>query len=559
VTDARVISGGATSVTELVVARAEDDDIGLVFGDQQWTWREVVAEAAGRACWLTRTLDASAPPHVGVLLDNTPDFVFTLFGAALAGACVVGVNSTRRGAELERDITHTDCQFVLSDRQHADLREPISAIPTVLVEDAPWAGTLADLPATLPDPSTLLLLIFTSGSTSAPKAVRRSSGRIAAAAPLGFGKTDRLYCAMPLIHGNALFGALFPALAGGSRVVLRERFSASAWLEDIRSYGATFATSVGRALAYILATPPSDSDRDHSLKIMLAPETSPSDAAAFTERFGVLVVTGYGSSEGGITLLPSRRHGALGRAPEGSSIAVIDPDTGQEQVVAEIDEAGLLHNPTEAIGELVRRDSTGSFEGYWGNPEADHDRVRDGWFYSGDLAYRDADGVFYFAGRVGDWLRVDSENFAAAPIERIIGRFPGIDAVAVFGVPDAHSGDRVMAAVELSDGNDFDPVGFARWLTEQPDLGTKWAPTLVRVCDRLPSVGHDKIDRRALKQQAWLTTDLVVWRSSRDGAFVPLEASDRARLREEFAEHGRSALHPVSPNVGVSAETCHVG
>src|SRR5262249_19638928 len=155
-----------------------------------------------------------------------------------AGACVVGINATRRGAELERDITHTECQLVLTDVAHAALRAD-SAIPSILVEDEPWAAAAgARVPTTLPDPATLLLLIFTSGSTSAPKAVRRSSGRVAAAAPLGFSPTDGMYCAMPLIHGNALFGLLFPALAGGSRIILREKFSASQWLEDVRRYDA---------------------------------------------------------------------------------------------------------------------------------------------------------------------------------------------------------------------------------------------------------------------------------------------------------------------------------
>ncbi|MBV9486865.1 MAG: AMP-binding protein [Frankiaceae bacterium] len=537
-------------VAELIASRAADDSIGLVAGDQTWTWREVVAEAATRAQWLHEVLDPNRPANIGLLLDNTPDYVLTLFRAALAGTCVVGINATRRGTELERDIAHTDCQFVLSDHAHLGLRDPDSTIPTVLVEDTPWAPHAgAGLPTSLPDPNSLLLLIFTSGSTSAPKAVRRSSGRVAAAAPLGFSPDDGMYCAMPLIHGNALFGLLFPALAAGARIILREKFSASQWLDDVITQDATFTTSVGRALAYLLATPPSDADRNHMLKIVLAPETSPTDAAAFTERFGVPVVTGYGSSEGGITLLPSRRHGALGRAPAGTEITVLDPATGREQDVADIDENGLLRNPDRAIGELVRRDSTGSFEGYWGNPEADTDRVRDGWFYSGDLAYRDADGVFYFAGRVGDWLRVDSENFAAAPIERILGRYDGVDGVAVYGVPDAHSGDRVMAAVEVPDGT-LDLDDFARWIDVQPDLGTKWAPTVVRLCERLPTVGHDKIDRRALQREAWLTADPIWWRDRRDGEFRRLDDAARDAIRSAFAEHGRSNLHPEDSRVG---------
>jgi fatty-acyl-CoA synthase len=529
-------------VAELVADRADDDNLGVLAADREWTWRQVVAEAACRAAWLTASLDPRLPANVGLLLDNTPDAVFTLFGAALAGAAVVGLNSTRRGAELQRDVDHTDCQFVLSDIAHAELLPA-----TVKVEDEPWSPYAgAPIPHPLPDPASLYLLIFTSGSTSAPKAVRRSSGRIAASARLGFSAHDTLYVSMPLIHGNALFGVLFPGLAGGARIVLRERFSASAWLDDVRKYGVTFTSTVGRALAYVLATPPTPQDKDHRLKVVLAPESSPPDAAAFTERFGVTVITGYGSSEGGITLLPSRRVGALGRAPEGADVAVVDPDTGEEKAVAEFDEHGRLVNAEAAVGELVRRDSLGQFEGYWRNDEADRDRVHSvagqpGWFWSGDLAYRDADGVFYFAGRAGDWLRVDSENFAAAPIERIIGRHPAITGVAVVGVADPHSGDQVLAVVETAD---FDPEGFARWLAEQPDLGTKWTPKFVRVTRALPSVALDKVDRKRLRSEGWETTDQVWWKPARDRGYRLLTGADRDALRAEFVANGRTALMP---------------
>lgn len=543
-------------IAELVAARAADDDVGLLAGDDSWTWREVVAESAARAAWLIATLDPAKPLNVGVLLDNTPDFVFTLFGAALAGACVVGINSTRRGAELQRDIDHTDCQLVLTDRRLAELL----TTDHVLVEDEPWkAHHGALVPATLPDPTTLLLLIFTSGSTSAPKAVRRSSGRIAAAAGLGFPKTDTLYISMPLIHGNALFGALYPALAAGARIALRDRFSASAWLDDVRKYGATFTTTVGRALSYVLATPPGQNDRDHLLRVVLAPESSPRDAKDFTERFGVPVVTGYGQSEGGITLLPSRRHGALGRAPEGTDIAVVDEVTGEEKPIADIDENGLLRNPEAAIGELVRRDSTGAFEGYWANTEADTTRLRDGWYWSGDLAYRDADGVFFFAGRAGDWLRVDSENFASAPVERIIDRHDDVAAVAVVGVADTHNGDQVLAALQLVSGASFDAGAFDTWLDAQPDLGTKWSPRFLRITASLPTVAHDKIDRQRLKREAWATTDAVWWRRERNARYEPLTDSDREALYAEFAANDRMSLAPAKTAASRSRKALAAG
>jgi fatty-acyl-CoA synthase len=551
-----VSAAAPAGIAQLIVARADDDDIGLLAGDQAWTWRQVVDQSAARAAWLTETLDFAKPPNVGVLLDNTADYVFTLFGAALAGACVVGINSTRRGAELQRDIDHTDCQLVLTDKSQSTLL----ASDHILVEDEPWkAHAGAALPAALPDPSALLLLIFTSGSTSAPKAVRRSSGRVAAAANLGFQKTDTLYISMPLIHGNALFGALFPALAAAARIALRDRFSASGWLDDVRRYDATFTTTVGRALSYILATPPRAEDKDHKLRIVLAPESSPRDAADFTERFGVPVLTGYGQSEGGITLLPSRRHGALGRAPEGSDVVVVDQTTGEEKPRARFDQNGRLLNADEAIGELVRRDSAGAFEGYWSNDEADATRLHDGWYWSGDLAYRDEDGVFFFAGRAGDWIRVDSENFAAAPIERIIDRHPGVAAVAVVGVADPHDGDQVLAALQLVDGAAFDPAAFATWLAEQPDLGTKWTPKFVRVTAALPTVAHDKIDRQRLKREAWLTTDPVWWRAQRDVGYALLTDGDRDALYAEFAANDRAALAPERPPASRSRKALAAG
>jgi fatty-acyl-CoA synthase len=350
---------------------------------------------------------------------------------------------------------------------------------------------------------------------------------------------------MPLAHGNALSATLFPALASGCSLVLRDRFSASAWLDDVRRNGVTFTSTVGRALGYILATPPSPHDRDHKLRVVLAPEASPRDCDAFRERFGVRVFSGYGSSEGGISLLPAAKPGSLGVAPKGADIGVVDED-GKQCAVAEFDANGVLSNAADAIGELVRRDAAGSFEGYWDNPEAQSDRLRGGWFWSGDLAYRDADGVFWFAGRVGDWIRVDSENFAAGPVERIVGRYEHAAAAAVFGVPDPASGDQVMAVLEMAPGHPFNPEEFAEFLGAQADLGTKWAPRFVRVTPAIPVVGHGKVDKKPLRRDAWLSDDPIWWRRDRSLVYVPFTDSDRDGWREQFVAHNRIQAYPQS-------------
>jgi fatty-acyl-CoA synthase len=533
----------AATVAELVRARAEDDNIGLIFRDRSWTWREVVAEAAARAAWMRAELDPAHPPHVGLLMPNLPEYAFQMFGAALAGACIVGVNATRRGAELARDIDHTSCQFVVADATYADLVDH-----PVRVEECPWAEHAgAPLPDVDPPSSALLCLLLTSGSTAAPKAAMCSQGRMARATAFGFGPRDTLYCPMPLSHGNALNAGLFPALASGARLLLRDRFSATAWLDDVRAHGVSFTNTVGRALGYVLATPPGPHDRDHRLQVVLAPEASPRDMAEFHDRFGVTVLSGYGSSEGGIVLVPSRKPGSLGTASPGADVAVVDA-SGTECETAQFDSDGRLCNSGRSIGELVRRNADGSFEGYWNNPDADADRLRGGWFWSGDLAYRDGDDVFWFAGRVGDWLRVDSENFAASPVERIVGRYGPAAAVAVVGVPDPVAGDQVMAVLELAADQAFDPAGFAEFLHAAPDLGTKWTPRFVRVTAAIPVLGNGKIDKRPLRRDAWLCDDVVWWRPSRSSAYTPMTSADREGLREQFLTHDRMGAFPSADN-----------
>ncbi len=237
----------------------------------------------------------------------------------------------------------------------------------------------------------------------------------------------------------------------------------------------------------------------------------------------------YGSTEGLIVIRrdASMPPGALGRADD--TIRVFDPDTGEECPRAEFDRAGRLANAEAAVGEIVNVEPGETFEGYYRNEEANVSKVRDGIYWSGDLAYRDADGWFFFAGRSNEWLRVDGENFAAAPVERIVLRAPGVRSAAVYAVPDDPVGDRVMVAVEVDDETAFDLDEFDAFVQAQPDLGPKWVPSFVRVTPELPKLASMKIDKTRLRREGW-DAPAVNWRAGRGDPLRPMTAADVAAL-----------------------------
>ncbi len=145
-------------------------------------------------------------------------------------------------------------------------------------------------------------------------------------------------------------------------------------------------------------------------------------------------------------------------------------------------------------------------------------------------------GFFYFAGRDHDWLRVDGENFASAPIERILQRHPDVVLASVYAVPDPVVGDQVMAAVQLRPGLDgLDPGALAEFLAAQGDLGTKWAPRFVRLSAALPITATNKVLKRALRAERWNCNEPVLWQAEKGGAYETLSA-DAARVLEESVD-----------------------
>jgi len=534
-----------------VVARAEDEHTAIRFEEESWSYREATRAASERAAFMLGER-GPGPLHAGVLLENVPEFWFWLAAASLCGGVVVGINPTRRGSELARDIGYTDCQWIVTDARHRVLLEGMGLDDRILQVDtddyserlAPFAGSaIPDVPVA---PSDTLLLIFTSGTSGTPKAVICTQRKLSLAAQnvAGIAKLDARsvsYVSMPMFHSNCLFMSWGPTIVAGGTAVLRRRFSASEALPDIRRYGCTYFNYVGKPLSYILAQPEQPDDADNPLEFVFGNEAADLDIERFSRRFGVRVMDSYGSTETGATVsrVEGMPKGALGRA--GPEIKVLDPETEEECPPAVFDDQGRLENAEQAIGELVNTGGVALFEGYYKNDEANRQRTRKGWYWTGDLAYKDSDGFIYFAGRDFEWLRVDGENFAAAPIERILARFPGVVLAAVYAVPAEDVGDHVMAALQMNDPEAFDPAAFDRFLLEQEDLGTKWSPRYLRVTPSLPTTQTSKVQKRLLRSERWECEEPVWFRPEPKAPLRRLAPEDREAIRSAFAARGRGA------------------
>jgi fatty-acyl-CoA synthase len=509
------------TVQQLLRSRMADHTVAMKHGDRKWTWREHLAEAAAEASALIALTDPSRPMHIGALLGNSPAMLRSMAAAALGGYVLCGINTTRRGDGLAGDIRRSDCQLVLADTDHMPLLDGLDlGGATVIDVDGPsYRDAVATAEPLVPhrevggaDP---VLMIFTSGTSGDPKAVLFAH---AMAVLCGASLVERFeltaddvcYLSMPLFHSNGVAAGWAVAINSGAAMV-PAKFSPSRFLADIRRYGATYMNYVGKPLALVLATPEGPDDADNPLRAAFGNEATERDIEEFTRRFGCRVVDSFGSTEFAVVVMREDGcpPGSIGRGYPG--VSVYHSYTVTECAPAVFDEHGALANFDEAVGELVNTYGVGGFTGYYNDPAATDERMRHGMYWSGDLAYRDADGWIYLAGRTSDWMRVDGENLAAGPVERIVQRMPEINCVAVYAVPDEHVGDQVMAAVVLNAGAALTPKRFEEFLASQADLSPKAWPRYVRINTALPQTATNKILKRALIQEGVTPGGGALW------------------------------------------------
>jgi crotonobetaine/carnitine-CoA ligase len=464
--------------------------------------------------------------RIAIMLPNCAEYLFGWLATALAGMAEVPINTAYRGTFFEHQIrtvgptgalvsdelasrfieSAQECTsirriYVVSD-DHDQQTETIRQLIAAGYEAEPFGALLESQPVSLPTVKSqdLASVFFTSGTTGLSKGVTMTHAHMVFEADECISLTrltgaDTYMSVGPLFHGNAQFLAAYPALLAGARFVLREKFSASRWSQQIRESNATVTNFVGVMMDFVWKQPPKPDDAHNNLRCIFAAPTASSIVDGFKERFGVeTFVEVFGLTETSMPIMTpygvERPAGAVGKAVKGwFDVCLVDPDTDEEV-------------PERSVGELVVRPRfpfTMSV-GYFEMPERTAEALRNCWFHTGDGLRRDSDGWFYFVDRLKDAIRRRGENISSYELEQAILQHPEIAECAVVAVPaDQEAGeDEVMAFIVKVSGS---PIGSEEiWDYCDRRLPYFAVPRFLRFIDGLPKTPSEKVQKAVLRR-----------------------------------------------------------
>jgi crotonobetaine/carnitine-CoA ligase len=489
-------------------AREDPDRPFLRCGPDWLSYGEVEARSGALAGGIA-ALGVSKGDRVAVVLPNRLEYLLTFFALARLGAIQVPINPYLKGEFLRHQLADSATTVLIGDApamaQLARLAPVLPALRTAVavgeIGEAPEGTiTFGDLtssghpaPDVAIEPSDLLAVMYTSGTTGLPKGCMLSHGYYLAM-PWPWYQNgwlrpgDRTLTAMPLFHIGGQGIALMPALLAGNSIAFLEQFSASGFLDQARATGSTVGFGVGPMGMAMLAGPPSDSDRDHPLRLGVWVPMPIASQDAYAERFGMQVISEtYGQTEcNPITGSPIDRHpskrASLGRANPSLEVRLFD-DGGAEV-------------PTGEVGEIVirAREPEVMFAGYWNHTPGE---TVDGWHHTGDLARADEDGYLYFVDRKSDSMRRRGENISSLEVEAAILTHPKIAAVAVHAVPSPLGEDDVKACLVLAEGQGLEAEELHTFLRET--LPYFAVPRYVEFLDALPTTPTGRVQKHVLR------------------------------------------------------------
>lgn len=459
-----------------------------------------------------RERGVSAEDPVAVMMPNSFATIAIWLGLSWLRAWEVPLNAAYRGSMLGRLTTHSGAKVIVTHERYAerfeDIREELPEVRELIVvgesdairERASWivhsaeeltAAAESELELQPPQPWDIATILHTSGTTGMSKGVLNPWAQVHATAfgniPRDvLGPDDVWYSPLPLFHIGGKLVVCAMAVIGG-RIVLRERFSTTAFWGDIRRWGATATILIGTTAAYIGNLPPREDDADNPLRyVQMAP--LPAHPEEWKTRFGVQITSSYNMTEISSAIwtegeTPNAR--TCGRVRDGYHCRIVDehdqelPDGTPGELVVRADQPWVL------------------MAGYHRRPEATAAAWRNLWFHTGDLAVRDEDGWFYYLDRLTDSIRRRGENISSIEIEVEVNSFPGIAESAAVGVPSELGEDEVKVAVVIEDGAAFAPRDLIDFLT--PRLADFMLPRYIAVVDALPRTPTEKIRKREIR------------------------------------------------------------
>jgi len=468
------------------------------------------AEMAARSG--ARLLAAGVRPgdRVAMMCENRLELLELILGCAWSGAIAVPINTAMRGPQLEHVLRNSQPRLLVADGplieslHHLDPRSVPEKLwsldegsPASVAGQPVRAAPAAEeaVPAHPVRPGDTAAILYTSGTTGPSKGVCCPHAQlywwgVLVSEILAIREGDVLYTCLPLYHTNALT-AFVQALVSGGTFVLGPRFSASQFWERVRAADAQVTYLLGAMVSILMAREPGPADRDHRVRVALAPATPPWLFDSFRERFGVQLVEGYGSTETNCPIAPERpgdaRPGYMGPVRSGFAARVVDEE---DQEVAD----GMP-------GELVlRHDEPFAFAtGYYRMPEQTVQAWRNLWFHTGDRVVREPDGWYRFIDRAKDAIRRRGENISSWEVEQVLVEHPAVRAAAAFPVPSELGEDEVMAAIVLEPGAELSPEELIAHC--RPRLAYFAIPRYLEFVAELPLTENGKVRKQALRER----------------------------------------------------------
>ena len=456
--------------------------------------------------------------RVGLLLENRPAFLYHWFALNALGASVVPINAEMRSAELVYLIGHSEIGLAVTlPERAADLRAAAAeagiAFQTMGPDDAvPRAATPAPRAGAPIGADTECGLLYTSGTTGRPKGcilsnayfLRAGEWYAALDGVCGIRRdAERVITPLPLNHMNAMAFSTMVVLVAGGCLVQLDRFHPRSWLASAKESGATIVHYLGVMPAMLLSAPASPADRGHAIRWGFGAGVDRKNHAPFEERFGFPLVEAWAMTEtgAGACIMANREPRLVGTSCFGRR-----QDYVEVRLVAEDgSEAGV-----DVPGELLVRSAGDDprrwfFSGYLKDEAATAEAWAGGWFHTGDLVRRDAEGNFFFVDRKKNVIRRSGENISAVEVESVLNQHPAVKAAAVAATPDAVRGDEVLACIVLHEGAEAwqrEPLAASIVRHALDQLAYYKAPGYVAFVDALPLTPSQKIQRGQLRELA---------------------------------------------------------